>query len=42
VDEAAESVAAADLAFRRSIPSLVEFGRSEFKGAMRPFAVVEA
>src|SRR5207247_10676062 len=40
VDEAAEPVATADLALRRSLPSLVEFGWSEFEGAVRPLAVV--
>ena len=40
MDEAAEPVATADLALRRSCPSLIEFGRPEFEGAMRPLAVV--
>jgi len=40
VDEAAESVAAADLAHGRFLPSLVAFGRPEFEGAMRSLAVV--
>ncbi len=40
VDEAAKAVATADLALRRSLPSLIEFGRPEVEGAMRPFAVV--
>src|SRR5439155_6449811 len=38
VDEAAEPVARADLALRRSLPSLVGFGWSEFEGAVRPLA----
>jgi hypothetical protein len=40
VDEASKPDATADLAHRRSLPPLVEFGRPEFKGAMRPLAVV--
>src|SRR6266540_2303351 len=40
VDEAAEAVATADLALKRSLPSLVESGRPEFEGAMRSLAVV--
>jgi hypothetical protein len=40
VDEAAEPVAAANLAVKRSRRSLVGFGRREFEGAMRPLAVV--
>ena len=35
VDEAAESVATADLALRRSLGSPVEFGRPEVERAMR-------
>jgi hypothetical protein len=35
VDKTAELVATADLAFRRPLPSLVEFGGPEFEGAMR-------
>ena len=34
VDEAAKAVATVDLALRRFLPSLFEFGRPEFKGAM--------
>jgi len=40
VDETAELGATADLALRRPLPSLLDFGRSEFQGAMRPVAVV--
>jgi hypothetical protein len=40
MDEAAEPVVTTDLALRRSLTLLVEFGRPEFEGAMRPLAVV--
>src|SRR6266516_1883743 len=40
VDEAAEPVAAADFTLRRSLLSLVAFGRSKFERPMRPLAVV--
>ena len=40
VDEAAEAVATADLAFGRSLRPLVGVGRPEFDGAMRSLAVV--
>jgi hypothetical protein len=40
VDEAAEAVATADLARRRFLPLLIEFGRPEFERAVWPLAVV--
>jgi hypothetical protein len=40
VEEATEPVATADLAHRRCLPLLIEFGRPEFEGAMWPLAVV--
>jgi hypothetical protein len=40
VDEAAEAVAAADLAGRRSVSSLVGFWCPLFEDPMRPLAVV--
>lgn len=40
MDEAAEAVAAADLAHRWSITSIVAFGRPDLEGTMRPVAVV--
>jgi hypothetical protein len=42
VDEAAESVATADLALGRSLPSLVEVGRLEFERPIWSLSVVEA
>jgi hypothetical protein len=40
VDEAAESVAALDLARRRGLPSLVGLGWPEFERSVRSLAVV--
>jgi hypothetical protein len=40
VDEAAEPVAAADIARRRSFSSLVGFGCPVFENTMRPLVVV--
>ena len=40
VDEAAEPVATADLALKRSFTLLIEFGRPQFARAMRPLTVV--
>ena len=40
MDEATEPVATVDLSPRRSLASLVEFGRPEFEGAVEPLAVV--
>jgi hypothetical protein len=41
VDEATEAVATADLARRRFLPLLIEFGRPEFEGPTWPLAVVK-